>query len=168
MRCSLEPRPAGIDVRLLRRPRDTYQIAGRLNAQGARRIPPGERIRRMFQRYPGRPYTRGGRYRDIKYGKRSLRLTCRRVWLEANNLPMLQAEHCFWYYRAAPDQRDPNWMAGLTSLNRTNFGQLHLFAQMFAIEPLTNNIGHLRNFFLKSSIPVKGDFQPRMLHITIR
>lgn len=25
-----------------------------------------------------------------------LLLTCRRVWLEANHLPMLQAKHCFW------------------------------------------------------------------------
>lgn len=97
----------------------------------------------------------------------NLLLTCRRIWLEANALPMLQAEHCFWYYRAAPDARSPEWMAGLTNLNRANFGHLHLFAQMFAIERLTCEAGRLRNYFLRSS-PQKADFQPRILHVTIR
>lgn len=80
---------------------------------------------------------------------------------------MLQAEHCFWFYRAVPDARDPAWMAQLTSLNCENFGHLHLFAQMFAIEHLTSEIGRVRNLFLESA-PQEGDFQPRMLHVTIR
>ena len=97
----------------------------------------------------------------------SLLYTCRRVWLEANALPMLQAEHCFWYHRAAPDQRNPEWMANLTELNRRNFGHLHLFAQMFAIEGLRAQKGALRRYFLTTP-ERQGDFQPRMLHVTIR
>lgn len=99
-------------------------------------------------------------YTDLLY-------TCRRVWLEANALPMLQAEHCFWYYRAAPDQRDPAWMAGLTKMNRRNFGHLHLFAQMYTIESLEDGKGRVRDYFLKTP-ELAGDFQPRMLHVTIR
>lgn len=97
----------------------------------------------------------------------SLLRTCRRVWLEANALPMLQAEHCFWYYRAAPDARTPEWMASLTATNRRNFGHLHLFAQMFAIERLGPARGELRRFFLETP-EAAGDFQPRMLHVTVR
>ena len=96
-----------------------------------------------------------------------LLLSCRRIWLEANPLPMLQAEHCFWYHRAAPDSRNDNWMAQLTPLNRENFGHLHLFAQFYAIEGLTNRPGALRDYFLKTTAK-SGDFQPRMLHVTIR
>ena len=96
-----------------------------------------------------------------------LLLTCRRAWLEANALPMLQAEHCFWYHREAPDCRNKEWMAKLTAANRRNFGHLHLFAQMYAIEGLRAQKGRLRNYFLASN-PVANDFQPRMLHVTIR
>ena len=32
-------------------------------------------------------------------------LTCRRVWLEANALPMRMAEHSFWFQRGPYDQR---------------------------------------------------------------
>ena len=96
-----------------------------------------------------------------------LLLTCRRVWLEAHAYPMLQAEHCFWYYRAAPDARSSEWMAKLTRLNRQNFGHLHLFAQMYAIEGLRSDRGALRNYFLKTP-QESGDFQPRLLHVTIR
>ena len=63
---------------------------------------------------------------------------------------MLQAEHCFWYYRAAPDGRNKEWMGSLTKLNRENFGELHLFAQMFAIEGLESKPGRLRDYFLHS------------------
>ena len=97
----------------------------------------------------------------------ALLLTCRRIWLEANAFPMLQAEHCFWYYRAAPDGRNSEWMGNLTDDNRKNFGELHLFAQMFAIERLTCEAGLLRKFFLQT-VPEHGDFQPRVLHVTIR
>lgn len=96
-----------------------------------------------------------------------LLVSCRRVWLEANAFPMLQAEHCFWYHRAAPDCRTPEWMANLTANNRRNFGHLHLFAQMCAIEGLRDERGALRSYFLKTP-QTPGDFQPRMLHVTIR
>ena len=97
----------------------------------------------------------------------NLLLTCRSIWLEANRLPMLQSENCYWRYRAAPDARDKQWMANLTSLNRQSFGHLHLFAQMFAIEGLRSDAGSLRKYFLETT-PKAGDFQPRMLHVTIR
>lgn len=97
----------------------------------------------------------------------ALLYTCRRIWLEANALPMLQAEHCFWYYRAAPDSRNAAWMANLTEANRRNFGQLHLFAQMFAVEGLTDKPGRLRKWFLDAPEQA-GDFQPRVMHVTIR
>jgi hypothetical protein len=96
-----------------------------------------------------------------------LLLTCRRVWLEANPLPMLQAEHCFWYYRAAPDARNPEWMASLTRSNRKHFGLLHLFPQMFAIEGLRRSKGRLRGFFLRSPESL-DDFQPRVMQVTVR
>lgn len=94
-------------------------------------------------------------------------LTCRRAWLEANALPMLQAEHSFYYRRPAPDKRDPEWTAKLTAHNRQNFGHLHLFVQMYAIEGLKADRGRLREYFLKTPA-APGDFQPRMLHVTVR
>lgn len=57
----------------------------------------------------------GHRARHKTYTR--LLLTCGRAWLEANALPMLQAEHCFWYYREAPDHRDAAWMASLTKMS---------------------------------------------------
>ncbi|KAK5735474.1 hypothetical protein LTR17_008172 [Elasticomyces elasticus] len=93
--------------------------------------------------------------------------TCRRIWLEANAMPMLQAEHSFYLHRAAPDKRDPKWMAKLTEHNRRNFGELHLFIQMYNIEHLTAGTGMLRSMFLKT-LPEPGDFQPRVLHVTLR
>jgi len=80
---------------------------------------------------------------------------------------MLQAEHSFYYHRAAPDARGPEWMGRLTEHNRRNFGHLHMFAQMFAIEGLASTPGNVRRFFLHTPL-VPGDFQPRMLHVTIR
>lgn len=97
----------------------------------------------------------------------NLLFTCRRIWLEANAMPMLQAEHSFYYHRAAPDARSPQWMSKLTSHNRQNFGHLHLFAQMYLIEPLNDRSGSLRNYFLQTPV-VPGDFQPRVLHVTLR
>ncbi|RMX73480.1 hypothetical protein D0869_13562 [Hortaea werneckii] len=97
----------------------------------------------------------------------ALLLTCRRVWLEANAMPMLQAEHSFYFHRAAPDARNSQWMSRLTDKNRRDFGHLHMFAQMFAIERLTSDLGHVRRFFLSES-PKPNDFQPRMMHVTIR
>ena len=58
-------------------------------------------------------------------------------------------------------------MAQLTPSNRRNFGELHLFAQMFAIEGLRSTPGRLRGYFLRTP-KVRCDFQPRILHVTIR
>ena len=52
-------------------------------------------------------------------------------------------------------------------MNRRNFGHLHLFAQILAIEGLDAGRGALRNYFLKTP-EIAGDFQPRVLHVTIR
>nr|POE75169.1 hypothetical protein CFP56_63404 [Quercus suber]POE94752.1 hypothetical protein CFP56_16989 [Quercus suber] len=93
--------------------------------------------------------------------------TCRRIWLESHAMPMLQAEHCFYYHRPAPDRRDKAWMANLTERNRQDFGHLHLFAQMYATEGLNDRPGHLRSFFLNTPLNM-NDFQPRMLHMTLR
>ena len=98
----------------------------------------------------------------------ALLLTCRRVWLEAHAYPMLQAEHSFWYYRQAPDARTKEWMANLTPLNRKHFGTLHLYAQMYAIESLTNESAHLRGYFLPDSPRHVEDFQPAKFHVTLR
>jgi hypothetical protein len=80
---------------------------------------------------------------------------------------MLQAEHCFWYHREAPDARNPKWMASLTKLNRANFGHLRAFFQMYTIENLRSRKGDLRGRFLRTPA-VSGDFQPRVFHVTIR
>ncbi|KAF2722066.1 hypothetical protein K431DRAFT_284272 [Polychaeton citri CBS 116435] len=108
----------------------------------------------------------------------NLLLTCRRVWLEANAFPMLQAEHCFWYYRAAPDSRKAKWFESLTRINRENFGTLHLYAQMFVIEGFTSREGHLKCVFMRDSqhhlkqqnwlAKLPEPFQPKIFHVTIR
>lgn len=95
-------------------------------------------------------------------------LTCRRAWLEAHPFPMLQAEHSFWYYRAAPDGRSNKWMAALTPLNRKYFGTLHLFAQMFAIEGLPRQPEGIRSYFLPEPAISTEGFQPSCFHVTIR
>jgi hypothetical protein len=96
----------------------------------------------------------------------SLLLTCRRIWLEANAYPMLQGEHCFWYYRAAPDGRDLDWTAKLTTSNLRNFGTLHLYAQMFAIERLSPRPGALRRYFVRDRWV--EDLAPKVMYVTIR
>lgn len=96
----------------------------------------------------------------------NLLLTCRRVWLEANAMPMLQAEHAFWFYRAAPDARNPEWMEKLTAKNRMDFGVLKMFVQMFAIEGLSDEKDKLRRYFLDTR-EAANNFQPKVLHVTV-
>ena len=98
----------------------------------------------------------------------NISLTCRRAWLEAHALPMLQAEHSFWYDRAAPDARSREWMASLTRLNRKHFGKLHLYVQMYRIEGLQAHANSLRNYFLPEPSGPAEDFQPSTFHVTIR
>lgn len=105
----------------------------------------------------------GHRARSKTYSE--LLLTCRRVWIEAHAMPMLQARAVYWYKRPAPDQRDPEWTARLTNSNRADFGHLHMFTQMCEIERLTKYKGRLRNYMLKTPARA-GDFQPRTLHVT--
>lgn len=125
---------------------------------------PSEDTARIYDK--GAWYYRPGNTARAKYDT-ALLLTCRRVWIEANAFPMLQADHCFWFYRAAPDGRNHAWRARLTENNRRNFGTLHMYVQMFVIEPLSSRPTALRSYFLKT--PEKaGDFQPRIMHVTIR
>jgi len=95
-----------------------------------------------------------------------LLLTCRRIWLEANAMPMLQAEQAFWFYRQAPDARDSAWMEKLTPKNRRNFGTMRMFVQMFAIESLRVTPGALRQYFLGTP-PQSDEFQPKVFHVTV-
>ncbi|KAF2768085.1 hypothetical protein EJ03DRAFT_337216 [Teratosphaeria nubilosa] len=116
---------------------------------------------------PTEHYCRPGHTARLKTDYRLL-LTCRRIWLEAHAMPMLQAEHSFYYYRAAPDACDPQWMLSLTEKNLQDFGHLHLYCQMYAVEQrLTTTPGAVRGMFL-NTLPYPGDFQPRMLHVTLR
>lgn len=96
-----------------------------------------------------------------------LLLTCRRIWLEANVFPMSQSEQCFYYYRSAPDGRRPTWTAKLTENNFNSLGTVHLYAQMHVIEKLSSKPGDLRSYFLRTPLKA-GDFQPRVMHVTIR
>ena len=136
-------------------------------------------LRDLIWAYATAPYENAdGKFNETAYYYRpghtarlksdtALLLTCRRLWLEANAMPMLQAEHSFYFHRAAPDARNPAWMSRLTDKNRRDFGHLHMFAQMFAIERMTDARGEVRRFFL-SGAPKPNDFQPRMMHVTIR
>ncbi|KAK4574746.1 hypothetical protein LTR86_001587 [Recurvomyces mirabilis] len=160
---------------------DEYEAAGRFNEQSSSplfSVLPRE-LRDIIWEYATAPFEDQSQkfdentyyYRPVHTARlkshTALLLTCRRAWLEANAMPMLQAEHSFYYHREAPDRRDTAWTAGLTALNRRNFGHLHLFVQMFAIRSLNCDPGRLRKYFLETA-PVEGDFQPRMLHVTLR
>ena len=108
-------------------------------------------------------------------------LTCRRAWLEANTLPMLQAEHCFWF---RDSERKPAWLradntseedrlkaflARLTPRGRKNIEHVHFFAQMFWLE---DRVSGLRKAVhtLSGPAPWKTGplFPPKILTITIR
>lgn len=86
----------------------------------------------------------------------TLLLTCRRIWLEANHLPMTQAVHAFWYghRHRRPEWclRDPDDIRGeeddqgtedgrfkafidsLGTLQLANLAHIRVFAQMFWLE----------------------------------
>lgn len=78
---------------------------------------------------------------------------CRRVWLEANHLPLKLAAHTFWFFRgpfdaqrlrenpaALRDNRHPpvpteadryhDFFRKLTTLNSTHLNQVHIFASL--------------------------------------
>lgn len=110
----------------------------------------------------------------------SLLLTCRRTWLEANALPMREAEHAFWFQRGPHDRHpDAGWQANIRnetdryrrffkSLNRhtlANVSHVHLFMQMFQAEQLVPD-GRMVHFFPRSLV-AKG-LKPKRLTVTIR
>lgn len=72
----------------------------------------------------------------------ALLLTCRRIWLEANHLPMEQTVHSFWF----DSGRRPPWVKGneykridrlvgaMTPTQLSHGTHLHFFAQMYWLE----------------------------------
>jgi len=107
-----------------------------------------------------------------------LLLTCRRIWLEANALPMKQAEHTFWFQRGPYDRFDEeNWssniiyermryssfLCDLTTLNVRKVSHIHLFLQMHKTEDVPNG-------FLARMLPRRFDpeVRPDVFHVTIR
>ena len=97
----------------------------------------------------------------------ALLLTCRRTWLEANAMPIAQAEHSFYNFHSAPDQRGPRWMSALTEHNRQNLGCIHLSATLFRVKTLCPTPGDLRRFFFVDSLSTPADFQPKVLHVSV-
>ncbi len=110
----------------------------------------------------------------------SLLFTCRRAWLEANAMPMQQAEHCFWFQRGPYDtQGDSGWainlrherdryarfLRSLTTANLQNLTYIHLFMQMFQAQEFSQT-GRLALFF--SDYYLRLGLRPRTFHITIR
>ncbi|KXS97991.1 hypothetical protein AC578_8745 [Pseudocercospora eumusae] len=100
----------------------------------------------------------------------NLLLTCRRIWLETNALPMKQAVFTSWMRptRGPPEKhpdtggygRDPIRNNVLTKLNRENLTTLHYFLQMFVAESM---------FFPNSEeATLFRRFAPKILQITIR
>ena len=110
----------------------------------------------------------------------SLLLTCRRVWLEANSLPMQQAEHCFWFQRGPYDPKgDGGWalnlrherdrfsrfLRSLTMSNLQNLTYIHLFMQMFQALEFCQD-GRLGLFF--PDYYTQRGLRPKVFHVTIR
>ena len=110
----------------------------------------------------------------------SLLFTCRRVWLEANTLPMQQAEHCFWFQRGPYDPHGDNgWATNiryerdrcgrflryLTLSNLRNLSYIHLFIQMFQAEEYSQ-AAKLELFF--SDYYIQRGLKPKFFQITIR
>lgn len=140
--------------------------------------PANEYVERQF-------WWRPGHHAKHLYSTAFLR-TCRRMWLEANALPMLQAEHCFWYRES---DRVPTWCTAVSSdeiermrlfLNTItdngarSFQHLHLFAQMvFVDDPFSDSgIGKITRMLagdrpVSVGTPVR-QVVPKVLTLTIR
>ncbi|WPH01195.1 Hypothetical protein R9X50_00403100 [Acrodontium crateriforme] len=102
----------------------------------------------------------------------NLLLTCRRIWLEANHLPLKQAEHVFYFFNRdrRPRWTTSNWiddddrlrdfLTSLTYGNRQNLEHIRVFPQMFWLE--REFIGKVDHFL--------GRFgaAPRVLTLTLR
>ncbi|KAF7194579.1 hypothetical protein HII31_04085, partial [Pseudocercospora fuligena] len=100
----------------------------------------------------------------------NLLLTCRRIWLEANSLPMKQAVFTFWMKptRGPPEKhpdtrgygQDPLRNDSLTKLNRGNLTTLHYFLQMFVAESMFFPNSEEATLFQRVT--------PKVLRITVR
>ena len=110
----------------------------------------------------------------------NLLLTCRKAWLEANALPIQQAEHAFWFQRGPYDLHDdPGWasnvrqergrygffLASLTALNFENLKCVHLFMQMHQAQELSKS-NTIATFFPLQQL--HRGFKPKVFRITIR
>ena len=110
----------------------------------------------------------------------SLLQTCRLVWLEANALPMLHAEHAFWFQRGPHDRHpDSGWRANvqnernryhaflnsLSPRNLRNVSRVRLFMQMFQAEQLARS-AYIANFFPREV--VGRGFRPKRFTVSVR
>lgn len=101
----------------------------------------------------------------------SLLLTCRLAWLEANRLPMRQAEHCFWFARSPYEVEQTEkgrwntFFSSLTETNKIDLRHVHLFTQMYWAQGLGDSLPQL--FGPLAKIPRLGHML-KTFKITIR
>ena len=110
----------------------------------------------------------------------SLLFTCRRVWLEANSLPMKLAEHSFWFQRGPYDgDGDTGWamnvrrehnrydqfLRRLTTSNLQNLTYIHVFMQMFQTQQFDSP--RRMELFIWDHY-LKLGLKPKVFHVTIR
>lgn len=110
----------------------------------------------------------------------SLLQTCRLIWLEANALPMYQAEHAFWFQRGPYDRHpDSGWRANvqnernryhaflnsLSAQNLRNVSHVRLFMQMFQAEQLARS-AYIANFFPRQLM--RRGFRPKRVTVSAR
>ncbi|KAK4494680.1 hypothetical protein PRZ48_014036 [Zasmidium cellare] len=108
----------------------------------------------------------------------ALLLTCRRIWLESNAMPMQLATQHFYFHRGAPGKRDTDWMSRLTKHNRENFGHLEYFVNADGrvshtvgdIDRITTKAGRLHSFWIGNHDRTQRfhTFRPRTFHVTVR
>jgi hypothetical protein len=112
--------------------------------------------------------------------------TCRRVWLEAHALPMLQAEHCFWFRDL---ERRPLWCQSLdldeirrfrSFLRRLSHNgvrslfHIHVFAQMIFIDDDEggSGIGRVIRLLAEDRVAgeslIAGPIVPKIFTLTVR
>lgn len=93
-------------------------------------------------------------------------LTCRRIWLEYNRIPIRSAVHTFWFNNGPPNRftaasHFQKYFRNLTYLNLANLGRVQLFTEMRWLETCCAP-GLFNTLFSHAS------FCPKVLTITIR
>lgn len=87
-------------------------------------------------------YTRPG-YTARKALLTNLLLTCRRVYLEAHHLPLINKEHVFWHYREPEGtgyENEEEYFSRFSPAQLALVRRVHLFAQQFWLE---NSLQHV-------------------------